>query len=83
MADNPNTSANPFKDGGFATTHWSVVMAAGRAFCQAPCIPSQDTSARTRGRTFRRRVQIFLPNLLTGLVSHAIIAFASEGGPEC
>jgi len=25
-----NTSLTPFKDGGFATTHWSVVMAAGQ-----------------------------------------------------
>ena len=30
MADSPNISANPCKDSGFATTHWSVVMAAGR-----------------------------------------------------
>ena len=29
MADSPNTSSNPSKDSGFATTHWSVVMAAG------------------------------------------------------
>jgi len=30
MANSPNMSSNPFKDGGFATTHWSVVMAAGK-----------------------------------------------------
>jgi RNA polymerase sigma factor (sigma-70 family) len=30
MVDSPNTSSAPFKDGGFATTHWSVVMAAGK-----------------------------------------------------
>ena len=30
MADRPNTSSNPPKDGGFATTHWSVVMTAGK-----------------------------------------------------
>jgi RNA polymerase sigma-70 factor (ECF subfamily) len=30
MADSPNTSSNPCKDSGFATTHWSVVMAAGK-----------------------------------------------------
>jgi RNA polymerase sigma factor (sigma-70 family) len=30
MADSPNTSANPFKNSGFVTTHWSVVMAAGK-----------------------------------------------------
>jgi RNA polymerase sigma factor (sigma-70 family) len=30
MANSPNTSSNPFKDSGFATTHWSVVMAAGK-----------------------------------------------------
>jgi RNA polymerase sigma factor (sigma-70 family) len=29
MVDSPNTSSNPSKDGGFVTTHWSVVMAAG------------------------------------------------------
>ena len=30
MANSSNTSSTPFKDGGFATTHWSVVMAAGK-----------------------------------------------------
>lgn len=30
MADGPNASPAPWKDGGFATTHWSVVMAAGK-----------------------------------------------------
>jgi len=30
MADNPNSNSAPFRDGGFATTHWSVVMAAGK-----------------------------------------------------
>ena len=29
MADSPNMSSNAFKNGGFVTTHWSVVMAAG------------------------------------------------------
>jgi RNA polymerase sigma factor (sigma-70 family) len=30
MVDGLNTSSNAFKDSGFATTHWSVVMAAGK-----------------------------------------------------
>ncbi len=30
MADSPNMSSSPSKDSGFATTHWSVVMAAGK-----------------------------------------------------
>ena len=30
MADGPNANSPSFKDGGFATTHWSVVMAAGK-----------------------------------------------------
>jgi len=30
MADTPNSNSAPFRDGGFATTHWSVVMAAGK-----------------------------------------------------
>jgi RNA polymerase sigma factor (sigma-70 family) len=30
MADRPSTNSSPFKDGGFATTHWSVVTAAGK-----------------------------------------------------
>jgi RNA polymerase sigma-70 factor (ECF subfamily) len=30
MANSSNTSSTPFKDGGFATTHWSVVMTAGK-----------------------------------------------------
>jgi len=30
MVDSPNTSLNPSNDGGFVTTHWSVVMAAGK-----------------------------------------------------
>src|SRR5512136_1456838 len=30
MTDSPNTRPNPLKDSGFATTHWSVVMAAGK-----------------------------------------------------
>jgi RNA polymerase sigma factor (sigma-70 family) len=30
MADSPNTSSNPFQEDGFVTTHWSVVMAAGK-----------------------------------------------------
>ncbi len=29
MANSPSTRSTPFEDGGFATTHWSVVMAAG------------------------------------------------------
>ncbi len=30
MADSPNTSSDRFRNGGFVTTHWSVVMAAGK-----------------------------------------------------
>jgi DNA-directed RNA polymerase specialized sigma24 family protein len=30
MADSLNTRQNPFKNSGFVTTHWSVVMAAGQ-----------------------------------------------------
>ncbi len=30
MADSPNMRSNPLKNSGFVTTHWSVVMAAGR-----------------------------------------------------
>jgi hypothetical protein len=30
MADGPNTNSNPLQDSGFATTHWSVVVAAGQ-----------------------------------------------------
>jgi RNA polymerase sigma factor (sigma-70 family) len=30
MAESPNASANPSMGSGFATTHWSVVMAAGK-----------------------------------------------------
>jgi len=30
MADNPNMRSHPSTDSGFATTHWSVVMAAGK-----------------------------------------------------
>jgi DNA-directed RNA polymerase specialized sigma24 family protein len=30
MVDNPNTNFAFFKDGRFPTTHWSVVMAAGK-----------------------------------------------------
>jgi len=30
MADNPNSNSASFRGGGFPTTHWSVVMAAGK-----------------------------------------------------
>ncbi len=30
MADSPNISSNPFQNSGFATTHWSVVITAGK-----------------------------------------------------
>ena len=30
MADNPNSNSASFRDGGFPTTHWSVVIAAGK-----------------------------------------------------
>jgi len=30
MAESPHTSSTSFKDGGFATTHWSVVITAGK-----------------------------------------------------
>jgi RNA polymerase sigma factor (sigma-70 family) len=30
MADSPNMSSSPWRNSGFATTHWSVVMAAGK-----------------------------------------------------